>query len=489
MIELPKSCGINLNLNNLGGELQAQISGYLNLDLGTPAGLASLKGTLEAGLSTITSKLTDLIPIPDLPNISLREELGSLLQLPFASTAAAAKIVELAGSFAGISNIAGFANLNLTDLAKSVFSISGTFDPCALLDGASLPNIMKDPVSGLLKKLPELPPLLGSTTEMLPIDLPIQDIQDKLQEAVKDNLPIVSTQAQSLLNNNIASMIPKIPQGLDNVIPGFKTFAGGQMPASVLQDPLGSLGGVLDGAGAGGLTGMLSGAVSSLTSQATSTASGLASGLSSLQSSAPGMINELAAAAPALLSELQAQAPAAMQQIKNEVLGAKSALGKNVMTSIGGMGDTIRKLPTGHEVVETVESYVSDFKETKKPILVEVDLYENDKYDSSFSQVLEPHLTKLNGEEAFAFLQHPVADAMGAKKILAFRKYHAESMRQYDNKRVDDYRAEHPEFDDPGSPDFHSYKGEKVEIQENHWNGKPQWRKAGSVGPKGVSAR
>ena len=205
MIELPKSCGINLNLNNLGGELQAQISGYLNLDLGTPAGLASLKGTLESGLNTLKGKLTDLIPIPSLPDISLRDELAQLASLPLASTAAAAKIVELAGSFAGISNIAGFANLNLTDLAKSVFSISGTFDPCALLNGASLPNIMKDPVSGLLKKLPELPPMLGSTTEMLPIDLPIQEIQDNFQAAIKDNLPIVSTQAKSLLDNAVAN--------------------------------------------------------------------------------------------------------------------------------------------------------------------------------------------------------------------------------------------------------------------------------------------
>ena len=73
MIELPKSCGINLNLNNLSGELTAQISGYLNLDLGTPAGLASLKGTLESGLNTLKGKLTDLIPLPDLPNIPLKE--------------------------------------------------------------------------------------------------------------------------------------------------------------------------------------------------------------------------------------------------------------------------------------------------------------------------------------------------------------------------------------------------------------------------------
>ena len=103
MIELPKSCGINLNLNNLGGELQAQISGYLNLDLGTPAGLASLKGTLESGLNTITSKLTDLIPIPSLPDISLRDELAALASLPLASTAAAASTGASTGATAGAS--------------------------------------------------------------------------------------------------------------------------------------------------------------------------------------------------------------------------------------------------------------------------------------------------------------------------------------------------------------------------------------------------
>ena len=489
MIELPKSCGINLNLNNLGGELQAQISGYLNLDLGTPAGLASLKGTLESGLNTLKGKLTDLIPIPSLPDISLRDELASLASLPLASTAAAAKIVELAGSFAGISNIAGFANLNLTDLAKSVFSISGTFDPCALLDGASLPNIMKDPVSGLLKKLPELPPMLGSTTEMLPIDLPIQEIQDNFQAAIKDNLPIVSTQAKSLLDNAVANFKPKIPDGIDNIIPGIKTFAGGQMPASVLQDPLGSLGGVLDGAGAGGLTGMLSGAVSNLTSQATSTASGLAGGLSSLQAAAPGMLQEIAADAPALLSELQAQAPEAMEKVKNEVLGAKSALGKNVMTAISGMGDTIRKLPSGMEVVESPSNFLDQFKQTQGSKMVEVELYKDGKFHSTITEELTPGQMDLSGAEAWALVNSPAGAAMGSMKQLAFRKYHAESMRQFDNKRVDDYRAEHPEFDDPDSPDFHSYKGEKVEIQENHWNGKPQWRKAGSVGPKGVSAK
>ena len=348
MIELPKSCGINLNLNNLGGELQAQISGYLNLDLGTPAGLASLKGTLESGLNTLKGKLTDLIPLPDLPDISLRDELAQLASLPLASTAAAAKIVELAGSFVGITNIAGFANLNLTDLAKSVFSLSGTFDPCALLDGASLPNVMKDPVSGLLKKLPELPPLLGSTTEMLPVDLPIQDIQDNLQAAIKDNLPIVSSQAKSLLNANMADMIPKIPGGLDNVIENATNFAGGALPSSVMDN---ALAGVTGSGGLGGIGALLSQSASKLTSQATSTASGLAGGLSSVTAAAPGMLQELAADAPALLSELQAQAPDAIAKVSKEVTGAKEALGNNVLTAISGMGDTIRKLPTGQEVV------------------------------------------------------------------------------------------------------------------------------------------
>ena len=350
MIELPKSCGINLNLNNLGGELQAQISGYLNLDLGTPAGLASLKGTLESGLNTITSKLTDLIPIPTLPDISLRDELATLASLPLASTAAAAKIVELAGSFAGITNIAGFANLNLTDLAKSVFSISGTFDPCALLNGASLPNVMKDPVSGLLKKLPELPPLLGSTTEMLPNTKELQKITDNLQEAVKDNLPIVASQATNLLNNEIDVAKANLPGVLDSMISQATSDISSQTS---------------------GLGGMLSGAVSNLTSQATSTASGLAGGLSSVTAAAPGMLQELASETPALLSELQAQAPAAMAKVQKEVLGAKKGLENNVLSSIGGMGNTIRKLTSGMEVVETPDFFIKKFKSAKIPFLSE----------------------------------------------------------------------------------------------------------------------
>ena len=474
MIELPKSCGINLNLNNLGGELTAQISGYLNLDLGTPAGLASLKGTLESGLNTITSKLTDLIPIPSLPDISLRDELAALASLPLASTAAAAKIVELAGSFVGITNIAGFANLNLTDLAKSVFSISGTFDPCALLDGASLPNVMKDPVSGLLKKLPELPPLLGSTTEMLPNTKELQKITDNLQEAVKDNLPIVSTQAQSLLDNNIANMIPKIPEGLDNVIPGFTNSLGGALPKSALQDSLGGLGG------------MLSGAVSNLTSQATSTASGLAGGLSSVTAAAPGMLQELAADAPALLSELQAQAPDAIAKVSKEVTGAKEALGNNVLTAISGMGDTIRKLPTGQEVVETKEDFLNEVKETKKPVMVEVPLTGGffgllpKKADVEITQEemdLEPDevLDKYTGEAYKNF-----TTLAQRKKAVAVRKYHAENIRVHQNARIDNYRAEHPEFDDPASPDFHKFPSQygktyNMKMGTDSYSGKPHW--------------
>ena len=230
---------------------------------------------------------------------------------------------------------------------------------------------MKDPVSGLLKKLPELPPLLGSTTEMLPVDLPIQDIQDNLQAAIKDNLPIVSSQAKSLLNANMADMIPKIPGGLDNVIEGATNFAGGALPSSVMDN---ALAGVTGSGGLGGIGALLSQSASKLTSQATSTASGLAGGLSSVTAAAPGMLQELAADAPALLSELQAQAPDAIAKVSKEVTGAKEALGNNVLTAISGMGDTIRKLPTGQEVVETKEDFLNEVKETKKPVMVEVPL-------------------------------------------------------------------------------------------------------------------
>jgi len=484
MIELPKSCGINLNLNNLGGELQAQISGYLNLDLGTPAGLASLKGTLESGLNTLKGKLTDLIPLPDLPNISLRDELATLASLPLASTAAAAKIVELAGSFVGITNIAGFANLNLTDLAKSVFSLSGTFDPCALLNGASLPNVMKDPVSGLLKKLPELPPLLGSTTEMLPVDLPIQDIQDNLQAAIKDNMPIVSSQAKSLLNSNIANFKPKIPGGLDNVIEGATNFAGGALPSSVMDN---FLAGATGSGGLGGLSGLLSSSASSLTSQATSTASGLAGGLSSVAASAPGLVDELVSETPALLSELQAQAPEAIAKVSKEVTSAKSALSTNVLTSISGMGDTIRKLPNGQEVVETKDDYLNEVKNVKKPIMVEVPLTggvfgilpkkgyrEISQEDANLSP--DEVLDKFCGD-AYANMTTKAE----RERAFVVRKYHDEAIRVHQNAKIDNYRAAHPEFDDPTSPDFHKYpspstgKTYKMNLGKNQFNGKPEW--------------
>ncbi len=502
MIELPKSCGINLNLNNLSGELQAQISGYLNLDLGTPAGLASLKGTLESGLNTLKGKLTDLIPIPDLPNISLRDELATLASLPLASTAAAAKIVELAGSFVGITNIAGFANLNLTDLAKSVFSLSGTFDPCALLDGASLPNVMKDPVSGLLKKLPELPPLLGSTTEMLPVDLPIQDIQNNLQAAIKDNLPIVTSQAKSLLNANIADMIPKIPGGLDNVIEGATNFAGGAMPSSVMDNALAGvtgsgglsgLSGLLDQAKSdissqtSGLGGMLSGAVSNLTSQATSTASGLAGGLSSVTAAAPGMLQELAADAPALLSELQAQAPDAIAKVSKEVTGAKEALGKNVLTAISGMGDTIRKLPSGIEVAETKEDYLNEVKNVKKPVMVEVPLTGGflGIYAKKGYREISQEDINLSPEEVLDKYTGAAYKNMKTKaereRAFVVRKYHDEAIRVHQNGRIDRFRAAHPEFDDPSSPDFHKFPSDTtgrthtMRQVPNQFNGKPEW--------------
>lgn len=484
MIELPKSCGINLNLNNLGGELTAQISGYLNLDLGTPAGLASLKGTLESGLNTLKGKLTDLIPIPTLPDISLRDELATLASLPLASTAAAAKIVELAGSFVGITNIAGFANLNLTDLAKSVFSISGTFDPCALLDGASLPNVMKDPVSGLLKKLPELPPLLGSTTEMLPVDLPIQDIQDNLQAAIKDNLPIVSSQAKSLLNANMADMIPKIPGGLDNVIENATNFAGGALPSSVMDN---ALAGVTGSGGLGGIGALLSQSASKLTSQATSTASGLAGGLSSLQAAAPGMLQELAADAPALLSELQAQAPDAIAKVSKEVTGAKEALGNNVLTAISGMGDTIRKLPTGQEVVETKEDFLNEVKETKKPVMVEVPLTGGwlGIYAKKGYREISQEDINLSPEEVLDKFCGDAYKNMTTKaereRAFVVRKYHDEAIRVHQNAKIDNYRAAHPEFDDPTSPDFHRFpspstgKTYTMKMGKNQFNGKPEW--------------
>ena len=96
---MPISCGININLNNFQGQIGTQISAILNLDLGTPAGIAALSSSINSALSTVTTQLGTLIPTAPVLT-SLREELNALSQLTFGSTAAVGKILSIVTDFA-----------------------------------------------------------------------------------------------------------------------------------------------------------------------------------------------------------------------------------------------------------------------------------------------------------------------------------------------------------------------------------------------------
>ena len=190
-------CGINVNLNNLQGEIATQLNGFVNLSgaLGTRAGLNSVQALLGPALTSITTQFNKLIPaVPTIPQ-SLRNDLASLVALPAGSPSALAGIAQFVQDYTGLQDIDAFVNLNLNDLAASVFSVTGTFDPCAksfsipsVPSLPNIPNIIKNPVTGALEELPAIQPELGSTTIAK---------ATKVIEEVADNFD-----AATLVNNN-----------------------------------------------------------------------------------------------------------------------------------------------------------------------------------------------------------------------------------------------------------------------------------------------
>jgi hypothetical protein len=194
---MPLTCGIDLNINNLKGEITSKLSGFVNLSgtLGTPAGLAAIKATLEGAITSITGKLESLIPaIPIIPQ-SLREDLAALAVLPVGSVAALAKIAQFAEDYLGLTDIEGFADINLNDLASSVFSVTGTFDPCSAVSNAldfDIPNIIIDPVTGALQELTAVAPKMGLTKVAVPTK-EIQEVINAVELAFEDNKDTILT--------------------------------------------------------------------------------------------------------------------------------------------------------------------------------------------------------------------------------------------------------------------------------------------------------
>ncbi len=270
--QLPKTCGVNLNLNNLRGELANQASAVLNINLGTPAGLQQIANSIEGKLNTLKDKVA--AQLPEIPEEikSLRGDLADLATKAVGSIAAVEKMATIAADYVGIKDLKGFANINVTDLASSVFSVSGTFDPCAM----TIPNIKLTP-DGVLQKLPSIQPDMGSIAKMVPVSLPDQTIVDDLSNAIKNNTPIVAP-------SNIQSINSLLESGA---------------------------------------------------------------------------------------STIAANAPAVVEAAEKEVSVAKKAIESNVSTAITGMGDMVKKLPTGEPVVETKAKFVERVKANSLPLMDE----------------------------------------------------------------------------------------------------------------------
>ena len=278
---MPLTCGVTVGLNNLKIGAQTQINTFINLDLGTPDGLLALAGTLGGALSTLGNSIASVIPVPTIPQ-SLREDLAALAELPLASVAAAASIVNIVQDYADALGIRGFANLNLNDLSQSVFSLVTEFDPCS----ATIPNILKN-ADGTLQKLPSIAPKLGDTSLAPPITLPFQDIPNDVQSALQNNAPILSNQSLSALTDSLTQQSNNLATGLTS-------------------------------------------GLSTLQSQAPSM-------LAELQSQAPALLSELQAQAPAAMAQVQKEVESTKEALGKNVESAISGMGNTVRKLDSGM--------------------------------------------------------------------------------------------------------------------------------------------------------
>ena len=215
--QLPKTCGVNVNLNNLRGELANQASAILNVNLGTPAGLQEIASSLEGKLNTLKDKVA--AQLPEIPEEikSLKADLNKLAGMAVGSVEALQQQAAIALDYAGIKDLKGFADINLDDLASSVFSISGTFDPCSM----SIPDISLTP-DGLPIKFPDIPDI-GSRTKMVP-EIHDQTIVDDLSNAIGKNTQFISgmdvKDAVTAIQTNVSTtitgmgdMVRKLPSG------------------------------------------------------------------------------------------------------------------------------------------------------------------------------------------------------------------------------------------------------------------------------------
>ena len=195
------TCGINVSMSSLQGELTSKVSGFLNLKgkIGKQGMISQLSGVLPAGLAGIKGKVTTMIPqIPVSTSgfSSLRTDLQGVV------SSAGGGLTGFLTKYAGLTSLSGYANLNLTDLAQSALSLSASFDPCSI----DIPNILQDD-SGNLESGAESAPSHGATVlapKNLFKDQSFTDLYAEAQNNVTTLVATMSTpEAQAAINTNI----------------------------------------------------------------------------------------------------------------------------------------------------------------------------------------------------------------------------------------------------------------------------------------------
>ena len=228
------TCGINVSMNSLQGVLSTQVSGFLNLkgSLGTAGGIGALSGVLSGGLDGIKGSVTALIPeIPISTSgfSSLRTDLQAVVG------SAGGGLTDFLTKYAGLTNLTGYANLNLTDLAQSAISLSASFDPCSI----DIPNILSDS-SGTLEALADSAPNIGQTVlagKNLYADQSFTDLFAQAQSNVTTLVDTMSTpEAQAAINSNIQQAKTFSDGAIRRGLDGIDTLMQQTDLKSLLQD-------------------------------------------------------------------------------------------------------------------------------------------------------------------------------------------------------------------------------------------------------------
>ena len=206
------TCGINVSMSSLQGVLTSKVSGFLNLkgSLGTVVGLNSLSGVLSGGLDGIKGAITGMIPeIPISTSgfSSLRDDLQSVVN------SAGGGLTDFLTEYAGLTNLSGFANINLNDLAQSAISLSASFDPCSI----DIPNVLKG-ADGKLEKLAASAPNIGQTVLAGKNVLEDQSFTSAFATAQSNITALTASMDMSTLKSTISGNIQMTKTFSDGII-------------------------------------------------------------------------------------------------------------------------------------------------------------------------------------------------------------------------------------------------------------------------------